>query len=73
MQHLFTDFNKTYNLVRREALYNILIEFAIPTKLIRRTTMCLNDTYSKVRIGKYLSETLCFIAIVFHLDIKIFH
>jgi hypothetical protein len=44
--------------VRREVLYSILIEFGIPMKLVRIIKMCLNETYSKVRIGKYLSE--CF-------------
>jgi hypothetical protein len=42
--------------VRREVLYNILIEFGIPTKLVRLIKMCLNETYSKVRIVKYLSD-----------------
>jgi hypothetical protein len=36
-------------------LYNILIEFGVPMKLVRLTKMCWNETYSKVRIGKYLS------------------
>jgi hypothetical protein len=35
--------------VRREVLYNILIEFVIPMKLSRFIKMCLNETYSKVR------------------------
>jgi hypothetical protein len=30
---LFIDFKKTYDSVRREVLYNILIEFGIPRKL----------------------------------------
>jgi hypothetical protein len=34
--------------VRREVLYNILIEFGIPMKLVRLIKMCLNETYSKV-------------------------
>jgi hypothetical protein len=42
--------------VKREVLYNILIEFGIPTKLIRLIKMCLNETYSKACIGKYLSD-----------------
>jgi hypothetical protein len=42
--------------VRREILYNILIEFEIPMKLVRLIKMCLNETYSKVRIGKHLSD-----------------
>jgi hypothetical protein len=36
-------------------LYNILIEFGVPMKLVRLIKMCLNQIYSKVRIGKYLS------------------
>jgi hypothetical protein len=43
--------------VRREVLYNILIEFGIPMKLVRLIKMCLNETYSKVRIGKHLSDS----------------
>jgi len=37
-------------------LYNILIEFGIPKKLARLTKMCLTETYSRVRVGKNLSE-----------------
>jgi hypothetical protein len=33
-------------------LYNILIEFGIPRKLVGLIQMCLNETYSTVRIGK---------------------
>jgi hypothetical protein len=43
--------------VRREVLYNILIEFGIPMKLVRLIKMCLNETYSKVHIGKHLSDS----------------
>ena len=42
--------------VRREALYNILIEFGIPRKLVRLIKMCLTEMYSRVRAGKNLSE-----------------
>jgi hypothetical protein len=52
----FIDFKKAYDSVRRETLYNILIEFGIPRKLVRLIKMCLNETYSKVRIGKNLSD-----------------
>jgi hypothetical protein len=37
-------------------MYNILIEFHIPIKLIRLLKMCLTETYSRVRTGKNLSE-----------------
>jgi hypothetical protein len=37
-------------------LYSILIEFGIPWKLVGLIQMCLNKTYSTVRIGKYRSD-----------------
>jgi hypothetical protein len=43
--------------VRREVLYNILIEFGIPMKLVRLIKMCLNEAYNKVCIGKHLSDS----------------
>jgi hypothetical protein len=43
--------------VRREVSYNILIEFGIPMKSVRVNKMCLNRMYSKVCIGKYLSDS----------------
>jgi hypothetical protein len=47
------DFKKAYNSVRREVLYNILIEFGIPRKLAGIIQMCVNETYSTVRVGKF--------------------
>jgi hypothetical protein len=44
--------------MRREVLYNILIEFEIPKKLVRLIKMCSNETYSKLRIGKHLSDSI---------------
>jgi hypothetical protein len=41
IHQLFIGFKKAYDSVRREVLYNILIEFWIPTKLIRLIKMCL--------------------------------
>jgi hypothetical protein len=53
---LFIDFKKAYDSVRREVLYSILIEFGIPRKLVGLIKICLNETYSRVRIGKSLSD-----------------
>jgi sorting nexin-29 len=56
VHQLFIDFKKAYDSVRREILYNILIEFGIPRKLVGLIKMCLNETYSTVCIGKYQSD-----------------
>jgi hypothetical protein len=53
---LFIDFKKACDLVRREVLYSILIEFGVTMKLVRLIKMCLNETYSEVRIGERLSD-----------------
>ena len=53
VHQLFVDFKKVYDSVRKEVLYNILIEFGIPMKLV---TMCLNETCSRVWVGKHLSD-----------------
>jgi hypothetical protein len=57
VHQLFIEFNNAYDSVRRKVLYNILIEFGIPMKLVRLVKMCLNETYSRVRVGKHLSDT----------------
>jgi hypothetical protein len=46
----FVGFSKAYDSGRREVLYNILIEFGVPMKLVRLIKMCLNETYGNVRI-----------------------
>jgi len=37
-------------------LYNILIEFGIHMKLVRLIKMCLIEIYSRVQVGKNLSD-----------------
>jgi hypothetical protein len=53
---LCIDLKKAYDSVRRVVLYNILIEFGIPMKLVRLIKLCLNGTYSGVRVGKNLCD-----------------
>jgi hypothetical protein len=53
----YLDFKKAYYSVRREVLYNILIEFGISGKLLGLIKVCLNETYSTVHIGKNLPDT----------------
>jgi hypothetical protein len=55
VHQLFIDFKKAYDSIKREVLYNILVDFGIPKKLIRLIKMCLNETYSKVNVGKLMS------------------
>ena len=47
MRQLFIDFKKACDSVRREVLYNILIDFGIPMIQVRPIKMCLNETYSR--------------------------
>jgi hypothetical protein len=56
VHQLFIDFKKAYDSIKREVLYNILLEFGIPKKLVRLIKTCLNETYSEVRVGKLLSD-----------------
>jgi hypothetical protein len=44
----FIDFKNAYDSGRREVLYNILIEFGIPNKLVGSIKMCLIETYSTI-------------------------
>jgi hypothetical protein len=53
---LFIDFRKAYDSVKREILYNILVEFGIPKKLVRLIKMCLDETYKEVHVGKLLYD-----------------
>ena len=44
VHQLFIDSKNVNDSVRREALYNILIEFGTPKKLVRLIKMCLKRT-----------------------------
>jgi hypothetical protein len=57
VHELFVEFKKSYDSVRREVQYNIIIEFWVTMKLVRLIRMCLNETYSTVRISKNLSNS----------------
>jgi len=56
VHQLFIGFEKAYDSVRRDVLYNILIEFGIAMKLVRLIKMCVTETYSRARGGKNLSD-----------------
>ena len=37
-------------------MYNILVAFSIPMRLVGLIHMCLYDTYSRVRVGKHFPD-----------------
>jgi len=53
---LLTYFKKACDSVRREVLYNNLIEFGILMKLVTLLKICLTETCSRGRVGKNLSD-----------------
>jgi len=56
VHQLFIGFKKAYDAVRSEVLYSILIDTGIPMKMARLIKMCLTEIYSRVRVGKNLSD-----------------
>jgi len=56
VHQLFIDFKKAYDSLRREVLYNILIEFGISMKLVRLIKLCLTETCSRVWVSKNISD-----------------
>jgi len=67
----------------RSCTYNILVEFGITMKQVTLIHMYLNETDSRVRVGKHLSDMFpiknilkkkrCFIAIDFRLCFRVCH
>jgi len=55
VHHIFIDFRKAYDSVRREVLFNILIEYG---KVVRLKKMCLTEMYTRVRVGKNLFDMI---------------
>jgi len=51
-------FCNDYDSVRKEVLYNILIEVDVSTKQVRIIKMCLHKTYNNVQTAKYLFDEL---------------
>jgi hypothetical protein len=56
VHQLFIRLQKACDSVKREVLYSILFEFGIPKKLVGLIKICLNETCSKIRVGKLLSD-----------------
>ena len=45
-----------FHSISKEVLYNILILYGFPMKIVRFIKICLNERYSRVRVGKNLSH-----------------
>jgi len=56
VQPRFINFIKVCDSFRWEILYNNLLESGIIIYLMKLIKMCLNETYSRVRVGKQLSD-----------------
>ena len=41
-----------------EVLYNIVIDFGITMKLVMIIKMLINESYSRVRVGKHLPDIM---------------
>jgi hypothetical protein len=54
VHQLFIGVKKTYESVWREVLYNILVQFGIPMKLVSLIKVCISEMFSRVCIGKKL-------------------
>jgi hypothetical protein len=53
---MFTDFKRPCDSVRKDVIYNNLIEFGKPIQVLQLIKMNLCEKYSRVRVGKYLSD-----------------
>jgi hypothetical protein len=85
VHQLFVLFKNACDSVRRVVLCSILIDFGVSMRprVVRLIKMCLNKTYCKFRIGKYLSDNFpihnglkqgrFFIVIYFQLCFRICH
>jgi len=56
VHQLSIDFKNTYVSFRKEVLYKIVIELGIPSVLVSLVNMSLTEIYSRVRVGKNVSD-----------------
>jgi hypothetical protein len=56
VQYLFLDFQKAYDSIHRDTIWECMKEFKIPTKLIQMCKTCVQETRSAVRTEGTLSS-----------------
>jgi hypothetical protein len=60
VHRLFIDFEKAYDSVRREVLYNSLTEFGVCTTIFRLIKMYFKEIYSEICTDKNLYTAFSF-------------
>jgi len=58
VHHLFIDFKSAYDSIYREKLFGVMMEFGIPSKLIRLIKTTMTNVQCSVRIQSHLSEPI---------------
>ncbi|KAL4152688.1 hypothetical protein QTP88_000521 [Uroleucon formosanum] len=53
---LFIDYKQAYNSINREVLWDTLITFGIPAKIVKMIKLCMNKTRCKVRFNQHISD-----------------
>jgi sorting nexin-29 len=53
---LFIDYKQAYNSINREVLWNALITFGIPAKIVKMIKLCMSKTRCIVRFNHYISD-----------------
>jgi hypothetical protein len=71
LSYLLTSRKPVDESVRREVLYNVLIEFSIPLKLARPVNMWLNETCSRVKVAKHVSDMFPIKGDAFHICFRV--
>lgn len=55
---LFIDYKQAYDLINREVLWDTLITFGIPAKIVKIIKLCKNKTRCKVKTGLRQGDAL---------------
>jgi hypothetical protein len=56
--HIYIDFRQAYGHINREKLYEAMIHFLIPVKIIRLVRLTMTSTESQVRVQTELKDSI---------------
>jgi hypothetical protein len=56
IHHIFVDFQKAYDSIRKDKLYAIMAYFRIPNRLIRLTKETIENSTDHVKIGTIMTD-----------------